>query len=592
MFKRLVAVFALLTVMATSVSAAPEAELTLGTAGNTSHAQAIAFGPNGEIYVAGRFSGTFGSLTASDALDLFVQRIERDGTVVWEYAYPDASEFPDRLVALWVDGAGNLWFGTNHELGVLGADGTLISAPGYSHGLANAGTAAPNPIGSGLYEAGGKTTLVRRQPDGSVDWTHDLSVDAPGEFPFFGPGATAVPSGGVIALANAATDNTPSGSTSIITRLADDGSELWTTHLDDKFAYFSTTPETLQILGDEVHVIVFADDNPEHGGLSGRDPERFVIDLDTGEFLRGIPHDETWYCQSDLRDDGFAPAIGRLRREACGGGYYARQAWTPGQVVTLSPDGKEGAGRMWFVNIDDPELGTLAIGRFSMTGDPTRRLLQVVESEPDERFGALAWDPEGNLWYVGSDDGRAVVRLNPWTHGFSDIVRSWQDGPVFWLKKNGITQGVSETEFAPERNITRGELAAMIYRAHGNPAPGSDHPFTDVLRSWQDDPISWMYNNAITTGVNDNEFAPDRPVTRGELAAFWWRMAGFPVVDTPHGFVDVVAPWQQAAVRWLKSTGITTGVNATEFAPDRPVTRGEVAAFLERYNTTIGLPLD
>ncbi|MEM8706609.1 MAG: ThuA domain-containing protein [Actinomycetota bacterium] len=168
------------------------------------------------------------------------------------------------------------------------------------------------------------------------------------------------------------------------------------------------------------------------------------------------------------------------------------------------------------------------------------------------------------------------------SHPFDDVTAAWQIDAVDWLWTEGITTGVNATEFAPGRGVTRGEMAAFLFRTAGSPLGSPDHPFTDVVAPWQQDAVRWLFANGITNGVSADRFAPGRDVTRGEMAAFLFRAAGSPGGNDPHPFTDVIAPWQEEAVRWLYNTGITTGVSATAFAPDRTVTRGEMAAFLHR----------
>ena len=115
-----------------------------------------------------------------------------------------------------------------------------------------------------------------------------------------------------------------------------------------------------------------------------------------------------------------------------------------------------------------------------------------------------------------------------------------------------------------------------------NPLPGDSHSFTDVTDAAQDDAISWMANNEITTGTSPTTFAPDDTLTRAQAATFLHRLEGEP--DAPaHNFVDVVAAWQQGGVSWMAHTGITTGTSPTTFAPDDTLTRAHLVTFLYRY---------
>ena len=65
------------------------------------------------------------------------------------------------------------------------------------------------------------------------------------------------------------------------------------------------------------------------------------------------------------------------------------------------------------------------------------------------------------------------------------------------------------------------------------------------------------------------------------------RFAGSPTGSPDAGFTDVVKDWQTGAVNWAANNGITVGTSATTFDPDRPITRAELALFIERYSRLI-----
>ena len=102
-------------------------------------------------------------------------------------------------------------------------------------------------------------------------------------------------------------------------------------------------------------------------------------------------------------------------------------------------------------------------------------------------------------------------------------------------------------------------------------------------------PITWAAAQGVTTGYTDQTFRPYRPVSRGEFASFLYR-----AVDPEHTapatseFGDVsTSSAHYQAITWLTAEGITTGYRDGTFRPHQPVTRGEVAAFLHRYNTAV-----
>ena len=114
------------------------------------------------------------------------------------------------------------------------------------------------------------------------------------------------------------------------------------------------------------------------------------------------------------------------------------------------------------------------------------------------------------------------------------------------------------------------------------PDAGDPHSFSDVTDDSQNDAISWMANNEITTGKSPTTFAPDETLTRAEAATFLHRLADKPSAP-PHNFSDVVKGWQQDSVSWMAHTGITTGTSPTTFAPEDTLNRSQLITFLYRY---------
>lgn len=179
-----------------------------------------------------------------------------------------------------------------------------------------------------------------------------------------------------------------------------------------------------------------------------------------------------------------------------------------------------------------------------------------------------------------------VAAIAPAEARFSDVEsESFYEDGVVWLLQNELTTGTSLGCYEPDRILTRAETATFLHRLAGTPEPAAPSPFSDVTANWAVDSVAWMAGEQITRGVGGGRFAPDEPVTRGQFAAFLHRYEGAPSAP-PHGFSDVTAGWQQAAVSWLAAAGITTGTSSATFSPDGYVTRGQLATFLYRHAGT------
>jgi len=95
---------------------------------------------------------------------------------------------------------------------------------------------------------------------------------------------------------------------------------------------------------------------------------------------------------------------------------------------------------------------------------------------------------------------------------------------VLWAYENGITAGVSATEFGPETTVDRGQVVTFMWRDAGMPGASGDNPFADVPGGiYYHDAVLWAYENGVTAGINATEFGPSNPCTRGQVVTFLYR---------------------------------------------------------------------
>jgi hypothetical protein len=166
-----------------------------------------------------------------------------------------------------------------------------------------------------------------------------------------------------------------------------------------------------------------------------------------------------------------------------------------------------------------------------------------------------------------------------------------------WLKLRDITTGFGGDagRYAPDVTVTRGQMAAFLWRMMGSPTGSPASGFTDVpANAFYAEATRWLKARAITTGYGGSptRFAPDELVTRSQMATFLWRLAGSPAGATGSAFfVDVPAGSSyDSAVAWLWERGITTGYGRPDvFGPAPVVTRAQMAAFLYRLALDQGL---
>ena len=98
---------------------------------------------------------------------------------------------------------------------------------------------------------------------------------------------------------------------------------------------------------------------------------------------------------------------------------------------------------------------------------------------------------------------------------------------VLWAVEKGITKGMTETSFAPNATCTRGQVVTFLWRAQNKPeAASAEHPFTDVEEGkFYYDAMLWAVENGITEGMTETTFAPNGTCTRGHVITFLFRAA-------------------------------------------------------------------
>ena len=156
---------------------------------------------------------------------------------------------------------------------------------------------------------------------------------------------------------------------------------------------------------------------------------------------------------------------------------------------------------------------------------------------------------------------------------------------VAWAVEQGITDGTDATHFSPNAPCTRAQMVTFLWRAAGEPEPaGAATQFEDVTAgSYYEKAVAWAVENGITNGVSDTAFAPNDTVTRGQVVTFLWRYEGEPEATASATFTDVPSDAYYAdAVSWAAEKGITTGVDGTRFAPGVDCTRAQIVTFLYR----------
>ncbi len=173
---------------------------------------------------------------------------------------------------------------------------------------------------------------------------------------------------------------------------------------------------------------------------------------------------------------------------------------------------------------------------------------------------------------------------------FVDVdTKQWYHEGVCYVLRNGLMEGKGNGLFAPNANLTRAELVTVLYRMAGEPSvEGLEHPFADVAAgTWYTDAVIWAYNAEVVKGISETAFAPNANITREQIATILYRYAGAEGAEENNlkGFSDAgaVSGWAVEAMNWAVSVGLINGMDETTLAPQGNATRAQIATILMRY---------
>lgn len=179
---------------------------------------------------------------------------------------------------------------------------------------------------------------------------------------------------------------------------------------------------------------------------------------------------------------------------------------------------------------------------------------------------------------------------------FTDIeANAWYVDGVKYAVENGLMNGVSATEFAPEETLTRAMLVTILYRLAGEPKDAEAKvAFTDVKEGdWFYDAVAWAVKADVAKGTSETTFDPEAPVTREQLATFLWRYVGEPESEQSLGaFADntMVSDFAYTAMQWAVENKIVNGKEDNKLDPIGNATRAEIAIIFMRAEKVLAQP--
>ena len=181
---------------------------------------------------------------------------------------------------------------------------------------------------------------------------------------------------------------------------------------------------------------------------------------------------------------------------------------------------------------------------------------------------------------------------------FDDVPHDrWSYESVAYAVDNNYMIGTGGGLFSPEKPLTRAMVATVLWRRAGCPAPEKASGFEDVpAGSWFADAVAWAKSAGVVSGVSKTRFAPDSNVTREQLATMLFRFSqDGPIFVTERAdlkkFSDFgsVSSWATDALAWAVAAGLVKGVSGGRLSPGGNATREQFAAIVYRYDGTFVL---
>ena len=181
------------------------------------------------------------------------------------------------------------------------------------------------------------------------------------------------------------------------------------------------------------------------------------------------------------------------------------------------------------------------------------------------------------------------------TEMFSDVTKNWAYPGIQYCVTHQLMSGVGGNLFAPKMTTTRAQIVQILYNLEGEPKVSGTTPFTDLTQNWYKDAVLWAYQTGVVVGTSATTFAPDRPVTREQIAVilmeYMTRVLKLERTWTPADlsvFPDAgsVSGWAKDALADAVALGLISGASnggQTLLEPQGSATREQVATILMEF---------
>ncbi len=216
--------------------------------------------------------------------------------------------------------------------------------------------------------------------------------------------------------------------------------------------------------------------------------------------------------------------------------------------------------------------------------------LELMSCSYDAGTGQATFTTSHLSYYAVGYDESAVAPV--WVNPFIDVKSGdWFYDAVVFVVEQKLFQGTSATTFSPDEPMTRAMLVTVLHRLAGTPAVATANSFTDVQEDqWYTDAVIWANTNGIVNGYGDGRFGINDNITREQMAAILYRYAGKNGYDaSASGELDQfsdsghVSTYALEAMKWATGSNLIGGKEGGVLDSSGNATRAEVATILQRF---------
>ena len=231
----------------------------------------------------------------------------------------------------------------------------------------------------------------------------------------------------------------------------------------------------------------------------------------------------------------------------------------------------------------------------------------TVKPKPDEGYEVdkiTVTDKDGNpvevtvkpdgTYTFKQPSGKVTIEVTykpvetPWNNPFADVSEGdWYYEAVRFVQERGLMNGIGNGNFAPNAQLSRAQLAQILFNKEGRPGVNYLLTFSDVAsEAWYTEAIRWAASQGIVGGYGNGTFGPNDPITREQLAVMLWRYSSSPAATNKElhfNDTDEISGFALDALRWAVENGILNGYGDGRLGPQGQATRAQVAQMLKNF---------